>query len=96
MFAPNGSWIAFHHDPDYGSKKPGCHFHAFGLCVGHHQGKEEFTLPARHQNQSKFERRYGSDEDLCKSTWRLIKVLRGDLQRGIMEFCPFEDLKKAA
>ncbi len=42
---PNESWVAFHHNSDIGSRKPGCHFHAMGLCHGHHQGMPGFNLP---------------------------------------------------
>lgn len=94
---PNPSYMVFHHDPDYGSVKPDCHLHGFGLCIQHHQGIDAPTdCPVRHQNESRFIASYDRDEALCKATWAFIKPLMrvGRIpQSDLMDYCPFEEMR---
>ena len=103
MTDPNESWIAFHHNTDKGSKDPGCHFYAMGLCVSHHQGINNYrkAFLVRHGQQARFTERYGNDYDLGWKNWRLIQALPDEirtrqLQHDIMQHCPFDDLRLAA
>jgi len=94
---PNESWVAFHHNSDIGSRKPGCHFHAMGLCHGHHQGMPGFNLPVRHQVEWLFKEMYGTDEYLCRENWKRVAELGKSryhpTQGDVMQFCPWEDLR---
>ena len=77
-------WTEFHHDPDFGSVKPDCHFHGFGLCAVHHRGRSMAggSIPAdiaiRHPVLSgkgpRFSSKYGSDSELCLMNWSLIPL----------------------
>lgn len=90
------AWTEFHHDPDYGSTDPGCHFRGYGICSTHHRGATPGGQPAnvavRHpvaSNGPRFAAVYGPDELLCAMAWeRLpdsIKTAIGfDLSTGDM------------
>jgi len=94
---PDASWVAFHHNDKEGSKKPGCHFYAMGLCQGHHQGKAGFSFPARHGQEWRFRELYGTDYELGRKNWEMIAALgvsrRHETQGDVMQFCPFEDIR---
>lgn len=75
------AWTEFHHDPHFGSSKPDCHYHGFGLCPLHHRG---LTAPAlrlpvgvaiRHPPSGcriSFAARYGHDPALCVKAWSML------------------------
>ncbi|WP_051790802.1 Ref family recombination enhancement nuclease [Endozoicomonas montiporae] len=75
-------WTEFHHNPDFGSVKPDCHFHGFGLCVVHHRGRsmagvaipQEIAIrhPDLSGNRPSFREQYGSDSELCLMNWSLL------------------------
>lgn len=100
MLDPNEEWIAFHHDPDYGSVKPECHLHGYGMCIRHHQGiNAPEWMVVRHRNEARFIEKYGRDEPLCKASWAFIKafIVAGQvLDATIFDYCPFEELSLAA
>lgn len=87
-------WTSFHHDPDFGSRQPGCHYHGFGLCAAHHQGTgQRQRHPARHVNESRFIQAYGTDAELCAETWKLIPteiIEEIGFCLGIGELAPIE------
>lgn len=75
------AWTEFHHDPDYGSTEPGCHFRGFGICSCHHRGsvppgaKLPLNVAVRHpfaSNGPRFVDKYGTDEFLCALAWERI------------------------
>jgi hypothetical protein len=77
------AWTEFHHDPDFGSDKPGAHFHGYGLCPAHHRGvfndrniaaisRISVRHPAYGSNSTPFAWRYGSDAELCRKSWSLL------------------------
>jgi|TARA_Y100000310_G_C20687469_1_gene820011 hypothetical protein len=101
---PNRSWIAFHHNEHEGSKKPGCHFWACGLCDTHHQGTNlgawAYTEPFRHGFPgNEFRTRYGDDYALGQINWGVLMVLSipvgqrcsqaGFKYYDLMQHCPF-------
>jgi hypothetical protein len=74
-------WTEFHHDPDYGSTDPGCHFHGYGLCATHHRGaapsgaKLSAGIAVRHpagKPSANFTAKYGTDDELCLESWDRI------------------------
>lgn len=73
-------WTEFHHDPDYGSTAPNCHFRGYGLCATHHRGVTPpgVPLPAdvavRHPQLSgpNFADQYGPDAYLCALVWERL------------------------
>lgn len=101
---PNESFIAFHHDPKFGSRKPDCHYHAFGLCEDHHQGVNlppGSPLPVRHGSESRFRQVYGPDTELCKISWMLVSAMdighrlySGD--QDVLKHCPFDEYRRLA
>ncbi len=100
-----GDHIAFHHDPDFGSRKPDCHYHAFGLCGAHHQGvnvPSNSEVLVRHRNESRFIATFAEDAELNRLSWVMVAALPlymrsyGLDQTDLMEHCPFEDLEVAA
>lgn len=83
-------WTEFHHDPDFGSTEPACHFHGLGLCVPHHRGTPPagMQLPedtaVRHSPMSykgpNFATKYGTDEELNAMVWeRLPQSVKDEL-----------------
>lgn len=75
------TWTEFHHDPDFGSSEPNCHFRGYGACAPHHRGAVPpgVRLPAdlavRHpvgRPGAIFSERYGTDAYLCALTWERL------------------------
>lgn len=77
------AWTEFHHDPDFGSEKPGAHYHGYGLCAVHHRGvfagrgvaalaNVSVRHPAYGSNSTPFAWRYGTDAELCQKAWELL------------------------
>ncbi|MFA9209483.1 MAG: Ref family recombination enhancement nuclease [Yersinia sp. (in: enterobacteria)] len=75
------TWTEFHHDPDFGSTSPGCHFRGFGICTVHHRGavpgggKLPLNIAVRHPVGSsgpRFAAEYGDDAFLCALVWERI------------------------
>ena len=79
---PNGSWIGFHHNEHVGSRKPGCHFWACGLCAAHHQGINTVgNKPFRHGDKSgEFKIRYGSEYELALTNWVVLIILKKEVE----------------
>lgn len=90
-----GAWTEFHHDPDFGSNDPGCHFHGFGVCAIHHRGVAPAgtnlsKIAIRHpvaSNCLKFSEQYGSDAYLCALVWERLpepikEIIGFDLSLG--------------
>ncbi|MCB4615306.1 Ref family recombination enhancement nuclease [Enterobacter asburiae] len=87
-------WTEFHHDPDYGSTEPCCHFHGYGICSTHHRGVtpdgRSVEIAVRHpvaSNGPRFATIYGPDELLCAMAWERIpdsvkNVIGFDLSTG--------------
>lgn len=57
-----------------GKTKEGAHFKILGLCYNHHragQDNEHFT--SRHPNKKRFEKRYGTEQELMEKTRERIE-----------------------
>lgn len=59
--------VSIHHTD--GRTKSGCHKKVLPLCAGHHQDGtgEDKTLIAVHPHKTRFEQRYGSQEELLEN-----------------------------
>ncbi len=99
---PNESHIIFHHDPDFGSVKPNCHFHGYGLCVYHHKcenGHQPIPeKPVRHINEARFNEVYAPDAHMNYMCWKLLSVmdekhLTHSGNKNLMAHCPHPLLK---
>jgi hypothetical protein len=61
---PTSDYVSIHHID--GRTKPGCHMNVLPLCAGHHQqgtGNDK-SLVAVHPNKARFEKLYGTQQEL--------------------------------
>ena len=62
---------AIHHVD--GKTKPDAHFKILGLCYLHHQGGNDCAeYVSRHPYKARFEKRYGTEEELMEKTKELL------------------------
>ena len=69
----HNTYVSIHHID--GRTKPGCHMRVIPLCAPHHQHDD--TDPAGrigiHPNKSRFEHKYGTQQDLLALTMQRIE-----------------------
>ncbi len=63
--------VSIHHV--YGRTRPNCHMHVLPLCEPHHQ--DNGTAIAVHPFKTRFEARYGKQDDLVEQQWASLGVV---------------------
>jgi hypothetical protein len=72
---PRSNYVSIHHIG--GRTVPGCHRNVLPLCAGHHQQGtgEDKSLVAVHPNKARFEKLYGTQEELLLRAFTLLGIL---------------------
>ncbi|MCG6405329.1 Ref family protein [Vibrio fluvialis] len=87
-------YLAFHHNPDKGSRDPLCHFFGVPMCPTHHQGHPQAgkDVPIRHRNYAHFKSLVGSDIDMARFCWSRLPLEAQDQIGELTGIWDFNDL----